>query len=152
MPRSHIGPGEDVEAWCTRCKMNLNHRVIAVVGNEVRRVHCLTCNGDHNYYPPKHQKATKERKPTARSAASSGASVVATKAVSVARALSEWNTIIKKMPPDVVPRPYSASEQFQSGDFIEHPHFGLGKVLGMAARDKIEVIFQAGRKVLVCGR
>ncbi len=23
--RGSVGPGDDVEAWCTRCKMNLNH-------------------------------------------------------------------------------------------------------------------------------
>ncbi|MEW6350667.1 MAG: hypothetical protein AB1646_16520 [Thermodesulfobacteriota bacterium] len=152
MSRSPIGPGEDVEAWCTRCKMNLNHRVIAVVGSEVRRVHCLTCGGDHNYYPPKHQKAPKrEKTPTSKSRAESAAPA-ATKAVSAARALSEWTTIMKKMPPEVVPRPYRATEVFATGEFIDHVRFGVGKVLAMAARDKMEVIFQSGRKVLICGK
>ncbi len=152
MVRSYIGPGDDVEAWCTRCKMNLNHRVIAVVGSEVRRVHCLTCNGDHNYYPPKHQKAPRKEKTPGRSAAPQPGSTVGSKVVSAARALSEWTTVINKMPPDMVPRGYKASEVFASGEFIEHPIFGVGKILGMAASDKIEVIFQTGRKVLICGK
>ncbi len=152
MSRSPIGPGEDVEAWCTRCKMNLNHRVIAVVGSEVRRVHCLTCGGDHNYYPPKHEKAARKEKTTASKSRTETATPAATKAVSAARAQSEWNTIMKKMPPDIVPRAYRVTEVFATGEFIEHGSFGLGKVLGMAARDKMEVIFQSGRKVLICGK
>ena len=50
-----VGPGDDVEAWCTRCRMNLNHRVIAVVGNSIQRVVCLTCGSQHKFYPPKNQ-------------------------------------------------------------------------------------------------
>ena len=56
-----VGPGDDVEAWCTRCRMNLNHRVIAVVGNNIQRVVCLTCGSQHKFYPPKNQEPEEKR-------------------------------------------------------------------------------------------
>lgn len=144
-----IGPGDDVEAWCTRCKMNLNHRVIAMVGREIKRVHCLTCGGDHKYYPPKYPKSRDKEKQTVRV---SSREREAKKPVerSAARALSEWNTVMSEMPPDTVPRPYRISDSYGSADFIEHPVFGTGRVLDILGSQRMEVIFREGRKVLIC--
>jgi hypothetical protein len=152
MPRGSIGPGEDVEAWCTRCRMNLNHRVIAVVGTSIQRVHCLTCGGDHKYYPPKRDKDTdlegehrkgrtsvadKSRKPAVKSAA---------------RAEGEWSTFMKDMAPGTDARPYKISETYSSGEYLEHPTFGMGRVVDVVGAQKIEVIFKEGRKVLLFNR
>jgi len=141
-----IGPGDDVEAWCTRCRMNLNHRVIAVLGNEVKKVHCLTCGGDHQYYPPKGDESDKrpvrEPKPT-RSKPEPRSS---------RRASGEWSRIMKEMPPDVSPRPYKASDTYQPAEYIAHAVFGPGRVLEILGRERMEVIFKEGRKVLVCNK
>ena len=45
--------GVEVDAYCTRCKMDLTHKIIAVVGNKPVKVECRTCYGTHNYRPPK---------------------------------------------------------------------------------------------------
>jgi hypothetical protein len=146
MGTASIGPGDDVEAWCTRCRMNLNHRVIAVLGNEVKRVHCLTCGGDHQYYSPKEgvldkgpAKAPKpaQVKPEPRSSR---------------RASGEWSRIMKEMPPDVSPRPYKVSDTYQPAEYIEHAVFGPGRILEILGRERIEVIFKEGRKVLICNK
>ena len=145
-----IGPGEDVEAWCTRCRMNLNHRVIAVVGSEIKRVHCLTCGGDHKYYPPKYEgRATRASKTAGDS---SSARKVLSPEKAKAKAASEWSTFMKDMPADSDPRTYSIYESFNASEYVEHPVFGLGKVLEVVGAEKIQVIFEEGRKVLVCNR
>ena len=41
--------GADIDAWCTRCKMNLGHTILAMVGSKPVRVRCNTCQGEHNY-------------------------------------------------------------------------------------------------------
>src|SRR2546422_898504 len=41
--------GGDIDAWCTRCKMNLGHTILALVGTRPARVRCNTCHGEHNY-------------------------------------------------------------------------------------------------------
>jgi len=50
---SKIDVGSDVEAYCTKCKLILNHSVVAMQGQKPRRVRCLTCDGEHIYRPEK---------------------------------------------------------------------------------------------------
>lgn len=159
MNSGRVGPGDDVEAWCTRCRMNLNHRVIAVVGSSIQRVHCLTCGGDHKYYPPKGQSEreaqTERRRATSgtRSTAASPASKDKKSAErSSARAYSEWMTFMQEMPDGVVPRPYRITESYKSAEYIEHAEFGTGRVVDVLGAQRIEVIFKDGRKVMVCNR
>lgn len=145
-----VGPGDDVEAWCTRCKMNLNHRVVALVGNNIQRVLCLTCGSNHKYYPPKNQmpaerepsesrrsQADKSRKPADRSAN---------------KAYGEWTTFMKDMPSGTEPKPYKVSECYGPSEYVEHPLFGTGRVLEIVGAEKIQVIFKEGRKILICNR
>ncbi len=145
-----VGPGDDVEAWCTRCRMNLNHRVIAMVGSEIKRVHCLTCGGDHKYYPPKYEGS---RTSSVRSAkAPKTARPVKAKENSAARAASEWRTVMSEMPADCIPRAYRVAESYRSSEFIEHPVLGTGRVTDILGAQRIEVIFEDGRKILICNR
>lgn len=139
-------PGDDVEAWCTRCRMNLNHRVIAVVGNEIKRVQCLTCGGDHIYRPPKneHSAAESDKETRQHTRKPSG------KANS--RSAGEWARFMQEMPPETTPRPYRISEAYQPGEFIAHPVFGTGRVLEIVAREKVQVVFKEGRKILLCNK
>jgi hypothetical protein len=143
------GPGDDVDAWCTRCRMTLNHRVIAVVGSTIQRVQCLTCGGDHKYHPPK---GDKEKTPGAKHVrVSSGEKFRKTAATkpSPERSYGEWKTFMKDFPEGAAPRPYRISEDFSVGEFIEHATFGTGRVVDIVGAEKIEVIFENGRKVLI---
>mgnify|MGYP001305101906 FL=1 len=45
----NVSAGKDIDAWCTKCKMLLEHRVVAAVGGRPVRVLCLTCKSEHNY-------------------------------------------------------------------------------------------------------
>jgi hypothetical protein len=145
-----IGPGDDVEAWCTRCRMNLEHRVIATVGRDIKRVHCLTCGGDHKYYPPKYQKTAKRGTRTAKAVSPAKAAQAAER--SAARAEGEWTTIMSDLSADDTPRTYRVSESYGASEFIEHPVFGKGRVTDVLGAQRIQVIFKDGRKVLVCNR
>ncbi len=35
----------EVDAFCTRCKLNLAHTIVAMVGSKIARVRCNTCGG-----------------------------------------------------------------------------------------------------------
>ncbi|MBI5572370.1 MAG: hypothetical protein HY914_20670 [Desulfomonile tiedjei] len=153
MTKRSIGPGDDVEAWCTRCRMNLNHRVIAVVGAEIQRVHCLTCGGDHKYHPTKGGQTPRSETraikvpsgsstPRPRKSGDKGAS----------KAFGEWSTFMRDMPDGTIPRAYNVSEAYAIAEYIEHREFGTGRVLSVLGAERIEVIFKDGRKVMVCNR
>lgn len=145
-----VGPGDDVEAWCTRCRMNLNHRVIAVVGNSIQRVHCLTCGGDHKYHPPKYDKTESREKRAVRIPSAEKAKRTVGRGAS--NALGEWTTIMKDMAPDAIPRTYRVTESYEALEFIEHPVFGTGRVLAIVGSERMQAIFKDGRKILVCNR
>lgn len=145
-----IGPGDDVDAWCTRCKMNLNHRVIATVGSDIRRVQCLTCGSDHKYYPPKDMDSTPRKKRS--SSASTATTSRTAPAKGSARARGEWTTFMKEMDPTVPPRPYKISEDYKAGEYIEHSALGTGRVVDVLGSERIEVAFEDGRRILVCNR
>jgi hypothetical protein len=130
--------------------MTLNHRVIAVVGSAIQRVQCLTCGGDHKYYPPKGQKEADHQKQERRTSTTEKARKPSVKSPS--RAEGEWATFMKDMTPEIIPRPYKVSETFLAGEYIEHPMFGTGRVIDIVGAEKIQVIFKEGRKVLLFNR
>lgn len=41
--------GDVIEDHCSRCHLIMDHSVVAMVGDEVKRVRCRTCNNEHDY-------------------------------------------------------------------------------------------------------
>ncbi len=145
-----VGPGDDVEAWCTKCQMDLNHRIIAVVDGKPKRVICLTCNSHHNYHPPK---SAPQGGPKARAGSMTRGSRSSASSVTVApKPSGEWKTFMKDFNESSEVKKYSAGSSYSLSDFIDHPVFGLGKVVELAGAQKITVVFEAGRKTLVCNK
>lgn len=141
-----IGPGDEVDAWCTKCRMDLNHIVIAVVGSDIQRAKCLTCGGEHKYHPPKSNKnASKSgsKKKTPSKTSQTG------KTRSKVSAEGEWNTFMKGLDESVEPRAYRINEEFDEGEFLNHKSFGVGKVLNILGSERMEVVFKEGRKILL---
>ncbi len=149
MTIGRTGPGDDVEAWCTKCRMNLNHRIIAVLGKAIQKVQCLTCGGDHKYYPPKNVKErAAEKVPKVQSEKAKKAAI----AKSAEKSENEWAVFMREKPEDLIPENYGIREHYKVGQFLEHPTLGTGKVLDVVGAERIEVIFKSGRKILVANR
>jgi hypothetical protein len=49
---------------------------------------------------------------------------------------------------DIVP--YTMNTCFKTGDILDHPKFGPGKVLSCITPNKIQVQFREGEKILIC--
>jgi hypothetical protein len=47
--------GEDIDAWCTKCRTDTLHVVVALKPgvSEPKRVECKECHGQHMYHAPK---------------------------------------------------------------------------------------------------
>jgi len=41
--------GDVLDDYCTRCRLLTNHSIVAIVGDEVKKVRCRTCNHEHDY-------------------------------------------------------------------------------------------------------
>ncbi|HUP58202.1 MAG TPA: hypothetical protein VM598_12165 [Bdellovibrionota bacterium] len=149
MPRTSSAPqgavGKEALSYCTSCKMDLNHTIVALKGDRIAKVHCLTCKKEHVYRAPKGitepgqvpKKATRTRK----------------KKEEVAEAVSveaEWEKLMAAHR-EAPLKPYSTKSNFALGDKLSHPTFGDGIVGKLIYPNKLEVIFRTDVKVLIHG-
>src|SRR5262245_21217904 len=97
--------GEDVDSWCTRCKLVLAHTVEAVVGGRITRVHCNTCGGQHAYRARAPGTGTAARRTRSESPA--------------AKPVRDLATLMRGRDPASA-RSYSLTEHFKDGELIKH--------------------------------
>lgn len=138
-----LSAGDFIEARCTRCRAITNHTIIAMVGSAPARVRCNTCDGDHNYRAPKVKAAPAEKPAKPRQPGASR------KAKAAQQDEEQWQEFALQSP--VGPAiPYAMDSAFKKGDAVEHPVFGVGLVLEVVPPNKVEILFEAGRKLLRC--
>lgn len=59
MERRRTRLGDVIDDYCTRCGLLMNHGVVSMVGDEVRKVRCNTCMSEHVY---KHARLPKRKR------------------------------------------------------------------------------------------
>jgi hypothetical protein len=126
--------GADVDAYCTKCKMDLGHTILAVVGTRPARVRCNTCQGEHAYRGAPDKKKKK------------GTWVPASERA-VKPTVKSWEAIMGEKDLSRARR-YSSKDRYQRDEVLEHPVFGIGLVQEVRS-DKISVAFKADVKTLV---
>ena len=57
---SAVRLGDIIDDYCPRCRMLTNHSVAALVGEDVKKVVCRSCQHSHDY---KHGKGAEKKKP-----------------------------------------------------------------------------------------
>ena len=134
--------GNETLAYCTSCKMDLNHVIVAMKGDLIAKVQCFTCKKEHLYKAPKGLTAPAKPKKS-KSAAESDAD----KATPVE---AEWQKLMTTHR-DAPFKAYNTKGLFGLGDKIQHPTFGEGIVGKLIYPNKIEIIFRTDVKVLIHG-
>jgi hypothetical protein len=144
-----LGPGSEVDAYCTKCKLDLNHRIIAMAGSIPKRVECLTCRGHHNYRRPR----DRDSEPAPRRGRGEAAAEGQTPPRSTRKAdpKKAWEKAILGRSPDDFTA-YAVSGSFAVGQLIRHSKFGEGVVSELIEGGKVSVLFEQGPKTLVHGR
>ena len=145
-PASSLSVGKELVCFCTRCKMDLGHTIMSMIGGIPSRVICRTCKSEHNYKP---KKGVKE--PGASAASGGNRSIVrGPKESKVEKTVPlevEW---MKQLNASTKPmREYAANESFGVGDRIKHPTFGDGVVQKLIHPNKVEIIFRMDIKTLI---
>jgi hypothetical protein len=118
-----------------------------MVGEKIVRVECNTCRGVHAYHPVKVPKEPAVRKAAAQKQA---AAPRKTKADPEAAARAEWEALQPVMD-SALAIPYDMNRTYRVKNLLFHPNFGLGIVQLVLPPNKIEVLFQCGKKRLRCG-
>jgi len=124
-----------IEAWCTKCKLELGHTIVAMVDNMPKKVKCNTCEGQHIYRAkPAETNRTKLKNPT-RKIRAKGAI---------------YEEYISRLTGGDLSkaRKYSLKENFQKDEILDHPTFGVGVVLSVIQAHKMEILFKDGTKLL----
>lgn len=125
--------GEDIDSYCTKCRLNLEHIVVAMVGGAVVKVKCKTCGGTHRF----------KDMPSARHK-SSGKEGKVSKSAVVAKA--RWETAVEAATGNELS--YDMANPYHAGDLIVHRVFGKG-VVQKTLFKKCSVLFSDKERVLV---
>jgi hypothetical protein len=140
-----LSAGSNVETHCTKCRKILNHTIVAMVGEKIVRVECNTCHGVHNFRAVKPDKV-----PAAPKTVLKKASTPRTPKVDpVAAAAAEWASLESSMDRSLAIQ-YDMNRTYRIKNLLLHPNFGLG-IVQLVMPNKIDVLFQDGKKRLRCG-
>lgn len=134
--------GQEIAAYCGKCKDERSHTVAAMDGDTVKRVTCSSCGGTHNYKLAPAAAATR----SATGATGDSEARPAKKRAS-SRRPKEGDAF--SIDPKRPVKPYDMNNSFSAGDVINHSKFGLGAVETAFPPNKIEVRFQEGKKLLL---
>lgn len=158
MTLKKLKPADEIDSYCTRCKLDLGHRIISMDGDKPHQVECLTCRSHHLYRRPKSMaaepKAPKARVAGASSSKGPSGKSASPKAVAAAEAENmrerSWEKRVSgKAVTDF--KPYRFTLVFEQNDLIRHSKFGDGYVVQVIDRGKIEVMFRDGVRTLAHG-
>ena len=130
--------GKDIDSYCTKCRLELGHLIVAMVEDKVAKVKCNTCNSVHNYREVKKVQKTSQpdKKPTTKKIQKNKG-----KAPEVS-----WEDRISKARGAEIP--YEMEKAFKIGDIIAHKLFGRGIVL-LTSPNKCKAVFQDKERMLV---
>ena len=144
--------GSEIDAWCTKCRMDLMHRIVAMVQGAPKRVICLTCNSEHNYRGPKTETTASGLQVRARSSGqgpkpTAAAQRVTLKAKAEKERADSWASKTLGQAVDAFTR-YAMDKQFTEGELVLHSKFGEGYVDKVLDGAKISIMFRDGAKTL----
>lgn len=124
--------GKNIEAWCPKCKLSLDHAIIAMEGEVIARVKCKTCGGSHKFRSA--AGAQKALKPRAKKAATEGATAQIT-----------WETVLAEAKGKE--SNYAMTSKYRAGDIINHPVFGKGIVVKVHT-NKCDMLFRDKERLM----
>ena len=133
MSNTKAAIGDTLTARCTKCRRNIDHRVVSTINDAVELVECSRCAHEHKYRPPT---ATRTSPAQLRQR-------------QLQAEYREWENIKGEMDGSKA-KPYAMSDAYRVNSLIRHSRFGLGLVQRSIGSNKMEVLFESGKKILCC--
>ncbi|MGE0616689.1 MAG: hypothetical protein AB7P04_13730 [Bacteriovoracia bacterium] len=130
--------GTETLSYCTSCKMDLTHFIVAMKGDKIAKVECKTCKKTHAFKAPKGITEPGQKK--------TRASKKATAEIKTVEA--EWERLMTTHK-DAPMKSYTMKTLFSLGDKVNHKNFGEGIVGRLIYPNKIEVVFRTDVKILI---
>ena len=131
---------KDVVSYCSSCKRDVLHTIVAMKEDRIVRVLCLSCKKQHAFRHSPNDRNSPIRKPSAGKKEQKRFEATA----------EDWRTEMYKVK-DAPGKVYALDGLFEEGDKVIHRTFGPGIVKELISSDKMQVLFEGGMKVLVRG-
>lgn len=149
MPKSLRVAGE-VDSWCTRCRLVLNHRIVSMKTGKPHQVECLTCRAQHLWRPkaPGDKPAISAEPGRTRPSSPPGHRSRPPKGPT--RQVQLWEQAIAGSAVHAF-KSYSVAASFSEGDLLRHKKFGDGVVTRVIDDHKVEVLFRDEARTLAQG-
>ena len=128
--------GMDLDAPCGRCKQETRHRVVTITDGVPLDLICMSCNSKHKFRPDKPVSVSTPRTPRVASSRPSGG--------------NQFQRLMTEEQGGAKSKTYAANTRFEEGHWLDHPSFGLGRVMKRLGK-KVDVLFKDGLKTLVNG-
>lgn len=122
--------GENIVSYCTKCKIVLDHVIVAVAEEAIAKVKCKTCNSTHKFRDPadvKKPRQTKKKEDV----------------VKTTEAL--WETCVAEATGQE--REYAMTGKYRVGDLVLHNTFGRGVVRKLFL-NKCHVLFKDKERLM----
>ena len=133
MQNPALSAGDPIAIRCPKCRKNTDHTIATMAGERPADVQCNTCNRRHKYRPP------------AGTAKPSVNRTINEKAAE----RKEWQTLRPNMN-SAEATDYSMTAAYKARALINHPVFGLGLVQRIVGPQKVQVLFEDGKKTMRC--
>ncbi len=134
MPRKPSA-GAFVLTYCTRCRIELGHTIVAMTGEKIVRVKCRSCGSEHNFRDKTLKKA----------AVRTGTRSVKRESL-IKSPEKRWEAAMAKVTGEEIP--YDMDRSYSEGELVSHPGFGKGVVVKRAEK-KVTILFRDRERTLV---
>ncbi len=121
--------GENIASYCTRCKLVIDHAIVAMDGESIAKVKCKTCGSAHKYRSAADVKPARTRK---RADAGKTAEML-------------WEACLSEAKGKV--RAYDMAGKYRVGDIVVHNTFGKG-VVRKLYYNKCNVLFKDKERLM----
>ena len=124
--------GENIASYCTKCKLGLDHTIVAMDGEKIAKVKCKTCGSTHKFRDP--AAPPKARSPRAKTGDGTKTSPATIWEAGIAGAKGKEHV-------------YSMVAKYRVGDIVLHDRFGKGVVLKLYM-NKCDMLFQDKERLM----
>ena len=139
--------GENIDAYCLKCKLMLAHVIMFKVEGDISKVKCNTCGAQHKYRAkmPAPKKSAVSRPPTLKETIAKRAAAAK---VDANNAPMQWDLRNRSMDHAAAVKDYSIHNQYRARDVVNHHVFGLGFVERIVSDKSMDVLFSDAVKLM----
>jgi hypothetical protein len=124
--------GQNIDSYCGKCKLNLDHTIMAIEGETVARVRCKSCGSSHKFRNP--LDLQKVRKPRVKKGAGDETTAQIIWEAGLAEAKGNEGD-------------YSMAAKYSVGDIVNHHTFGKGIVMKLYPH-KCDMLFKDRERLM----